>query len=116
MLLKIRTSFLTLVGSLAVLFWHHQVTGGKLILSDIPGDPKVSEGWPWVIGALGLLGLGATLVLFGRENETLARRQRRLAERAGVLANDEARVAENRRRRLIAEFENYQGGRRISRT
>ena len=115
MFLKIRMSLLTLLGSLLALIWHHQSTGGKLILSDIPNDPNVSEGWPWVIGALGVIGLVLTLVSWMRENDILEQRKQRRIKRAELAANEQARLTENRRAITRANFENYQGGFRVSR-
>lgn len=61
--MKIKLSiFLVVVGILLVVI-HDEMTGGMTILSDIPNDPTVSDGWPWCIGAAGILSALAGIVI-----------------------------------------------------
>ncbi|MEX1051831.1 MAG: hypothetical protein WEC83_00370 [Patescibacteria group bacterium] len=56
------------------------------ILSDIPDDPSVSDGWPWCIGATGILSVVlGTVICFveriQRSNDRLDGRDVRAEER-----------------------------------
>lgn len=75
---KTRTSTILFFAAFALLVWHYHLDPNGVVLSDIPNDPNVTEGWPWFVGALGIVLIPLGLVMRQSENDrsSAARRKR----------------------------------------
>jgi hypothetical protein len=80
--MKTRTSTIILFAAVALLVWHYHLDPGGVVLSDIPNDPNVTEGWPWLVGAIGIILIPFGLLVRQSENEQneAAKKQRAISQ------------------------------------
>lgn len=77
--MKTRMSTLIFFAAAALLVWYHHLDPSGVILSDVPNDPNVTQGWPWLVGAIGILMIPAGFITRSSENErTRAARRKRV--------------------------------------
>lgn len=80
--MKTRTSTIIFFAAVALLVWHYHLDPGGVVLSDIPNDPNVTEGWPWLVGAIGIILIPFGLLVRQSENEQYeaAKKQRAISQ------------------------------------
>ena len=97
-----RISTMIFVVALGLLVWHQHLDPGGTVFTDVPNDPTLSEGWPWAVGALGLVLLPIGALLRSLENEFRREQKRRRDEQRTTAARRE-RNADQIRIRWSAE-------------
>lgn len=97
-----RISSILFAIAIGLLVWHQHLDPGGTIFTDVPNDPTLSEGWPWAVGALGLVLLPVGALLRSLENELHREKERRKRAQRTTAARRE-RNADQIRIRWSAE-------------